>query len=531
MLLSFGLGFLGALSFAPLYVWPFLMLSFAGLFRLMIDQSLLRALKLFFSWCFGFFLLSFHWVSFSLSVDWTQFWFLLPLAALGIPLIVSAVHVGILGMLLSVCQVFYFKGASVFYAFLVSWGVAEYARETFLHFPWNFCVHVWGGFPSLMQSVSLWGAGTLSLLTLGLFISPHYSALTRNASVRFKGFLPLSVFSLLFVGLWIMGKMRLQQITATHHSAYVRLVQPNLPALLKRNFQQEKRNWKTLVRLSRENNNSITHIIWPESALSYVRSAFSSEQLKALLAPNKILMTGLVHRDLDNLYNSLMSVDAKGRFILLYHKQHLTPFGEYVPGRHFLSRFIPPTSLRALTMGFQDFTPGRGVKRVVQVKGLPPFMPLICFDTSFQDATLFKGDHRPLWLLEITNNVWFGNSWALPQHLDHGRFRAIEAGVPLVRCTNTGISALISPYGTLVHTLPRCSSGFLDIRLPKALPMPLYQTVRNTFFWALLSLMLSLLLYHRFQGFFKAVINQQRSRLKKASMSRKQLKKKRKTRL
>jgi len=152
------------------------------------------------------------------------------------------------------------------------------------------------------------------------------------------------------------------------------------------------------------------------------------------------------------------------------------PFGEYVP----LRAYLP---LPKLTAGRTDFSPGPG-PRTLEVPAVPPFSPLICYEAIFPRQVAPAGD-RPGWLLNVTNDAWFGYSSGPYQHLASARLRAVERGLPLVRAANTGISVIVDPWGRTLRRLPLGAVGVLDGPLPQALPPTPYARFGDLVFFAL----------------------------------------------
>jgi apolipoprotein N-acyltransferase len=149
-----------------------------------------------------------------------------------------------------------------------------------------------------------------------------------------------------------------------------------------------------------------------------------------------------------------------------YDKVNLVPFGEFMPFRPVFRRI----GLRKLTAGTIDFQPGPG-RRTIDLPGLPPFSAMICFEAAFAGRATGDGE-RPMWLVNITNDAWFGTSSGPYQHLAMARMRAVEEGLPLVRAANTGISVITDPYGRILARLGLNQAGTLDHALPAPLPAP-----------------------------------------------------------
>jgi apolipoprotein N-acyltransferase len=221
----------------------------------------------------------------------------------------------------------------------------------------------------------------------------------------------------------------------------------------------------------------VTHLIWPESAFPFflTREADALAQITALLPKNTVLITGGVRPPeslpdprVPRAYNSIYVIDHSGSILSFYDKVHLVPFGEYLPFQSFLER-----------LGFQQLTKLRGGfiagdrRRAMTVPRAPPFLPLICYEAIFPDQAVPRGE-RPGWLLNVTNDGWFGTSHGPYQHFQQARLLAIAEGLPLVRAANTGISAVVDPLGRIVQSLPLGVEGVLDAPLPRSIPVTPY---------------------------------------------------------
>lgn len=213
-------------------------------------------------------------------------------------------------------------------------------------------------------------------------------------------------------------------------------------------------------------------IVWPEGAVLPPVEADPGlrARLAAILGPQDLLLfggTGVVTSNgrVTAYANSLFALDARGRLVARYDKAHLVPLGEYVPARPLMSAI----GLSRLVPGDFDFQPGPG-PRSLTVPGFTPFGALICYEVIFPGAVVQAGA-RPAWLVNVSNDAWYG-AWGPPQHLAQARLRAIEEGLPMVRATPTGVSAVIDAHGNVVAREAQGRRGVIAATLPPPLPPP-----------------------------------------------------------
>jgi apolipoprotein N-acyltransferase len=258
----------------------------------------------------------------------------------------------------------------------------------------------------------------------------------------------------------------------------LRIMQPNLPQDDKFNYSAKAQVMDRYLRLSDratgpQSNGArdFTHLIWPEAAFPFflTREPDALAQIAALLKPSTKLIVGAV-RAPDNAnarnpqaYNSIYVIDADGSIRGIYDKVHLVPFGEYLPFQRLLERI----GLMQLTKVVGGFLSGDR-RRAMDVGAAPKMLPLICYEAIFPGAAVPQGE-RPGWLVNVTNDGWFGISSGPFQHFQQARVLAIAEGLPLVRAANTGISAVIDPVGRIIGALPLGIEGVLDSRLPVAI--------------------------------------------------------------
>ena len=292
----------------------------------------------------------------------------------------------------------------------------------------------------------------------------------------------------------ILGQLRVPaEPTPAVPGVALRIVQPNVPQSDKWRSDNAAAIFERLLRLSgaAEAKASSTVVVWPESSVPFLIDEHPAA-LAALAAsiPNgATLLMGSLRRSTPdpgaNIFNSVHAI-VGGRIVATYDKAHLVPYGEYLP----LESWLGPLGLRRVVTVPGSFDSGAG-PRTLAVAGLPSFSPLICYEAIFPGAVRDPLD-RPEWLLNVTNDGWFGETSGPYQHLAQARLRAIEEGLPLVRAANTGISAVIDPYGRIIASLPLGTEGTLDGELPGALPPTVYARYGDAVFGLCLALALLL---------------------------------------
>jgi apolipoprotein N-acyltransferase len=479
VLFAFAAGAVSALGFAPLAFFPALLLGYAALVLLLDgaagqSKPLRRAAWLGWAFYFGQFAIGLHWIVYPFLIYDSTLWEL-PFASF------MPAGLALFGVLAAVIAMrFWSKGPGRVLLFAVAAAACESLRGHVLTgFPWNLSGYGWGASLALLQSASLMGIYGLSFLTILLGAS-----LAELASQRPR--LPAAML-LLFAGLWGLGAHRLASTpVATVPGVSVRLVQPDIPQAEKYVRRLTARNWQRLFSLSTQAARNIpTHIIWPEAATGFPveRSPEALSQIAQLTARGQTLMTGSdrILQDEKGItgFNSLY-LFAPGGAVRTYDKFHLVPFGEYLPLKPLLGRM----GMAQLTIG-PGFSPGDH-PHVLQARPAPPVTPLICYEVIFPHAVTDPAEPRPGWLVNITDDSWFG-PWAGPeQHFLIARVRAIEEGLPIARAANTGISAMIDPLGRVDTHLGLNRMGVLDRPLPQALAAPLYARIGDLVFLTLM---------------------------------------------
>jgi apolipoprotein N-acyltransferase len=481
-LLALAAGVLSALGFAPLDLFPFLLLGY-GVLVLLVDgacatgRPLRNAAWVGWAFAFGQFLTGWHWIAYAFLVDPSAHEWQIPFIA-ALPAFLALY----IAAACALAARFWRQDASRIFVFAAAYTLAEWLRGHLLTgFPWNIAGYGWGASLAVMQSAALVGAYGLTLLTI-LF----GASLAQIFGRRAEWILPLAMAAL-FVALFAGGELRLMATKVeTVPDVRLRIVQPNIAQADKYRPALVEENWNRLMSLSNAPAaRRPTHIVWPEAAPPFIltRAPEALDEIALLTGRDRVLMTGALRvlrhgTDIDY-YNSFYVFGHGGQLTGVYDKFHLVPFGEYLPFEKIFSRL----GLTKIVGVAGSFATGDGPHTLV-VPGAPPAGPLICYEILFPGEVV--GAIRPNWFVNVTDDSWFG-PWAGPmQHLLVARMRAIEEGIPVVRAANTGISAVIDPLGRVRARLDLDRAGVLDSDLPAVIdPTPYARSGWYTF-WLLL---------------------------------------------
>jgi apolipoprotein N-acyltransferase len=476
-------GALAAAALPPLYLFPLLLPAFVAAFWMLEGASGGRQAALA-GWAFGtgHFAAGLYWVGIAFLVDAERFGWAMPFAVAGLAA----------GLALFPALSFWFtwlarqrlrlSGPALVLAFAAAWLIGEGLRAWILTgFPWNLLGTVWAFAPAPLQLAAYGGVWLLSLITVIAAAAPALLADPARRSPR--GLAVVALLVLLPALSWGFGAWRLAGVPARGSDVVaevrLRLVQPSIPQALKWRADRKAANLRLQAQLSlAPGYEDRTVIIWPETAVPYLLAAEPRllEELADIVPPGGYLIAGAPRVEREDpqgaIWNSLHALDGQGAIVATYDKVHLVPFGEYTPLRSLLG-------LAKLTAGSRDFTAGEGLKSLA-LAGLPPFSPLICYEIIFPGAVKAAAGPAPRWLLNLTNDAWFGDSSGPYQHFASARLRAVEEGLPVIRAANNGISAVIDSYGRVIDRIDLNDRGILDAELPEAATVPtLYSYAGN----------------------------------------------------
>ncbi|MGN6376454.1 MAG: apolipoprotein N-acyltransferase [Sphingomonas sp.] len=498
------LGAAAALGFAPLEWWWLMLLAFAPFLWLVYDARSLKS-ALWRGWLFGVghFTINDNWIqhAFDFQDNMPHALGYLAVVLLALYLAVyPAIAAGLAWRLASPRAVGDERtppGAAFVLVSGAAWIIAEWMRAVmFTGYAWDPVAVVWVAVLPVARAATWIGTYALSGLTVVLA-----GSLMLLVWRRWRLAVVMVVLSLATAAAqWDVTP----PAPATGPQApHVRVVQPNLGLKDQDAPDYTETSFRKLLALSGRPDSHPRLIVWPEGAVRYMLEygypidyyyegwpTVTRARIAAELGPNDILLTGgdgLLFDAKGKLTygtNSIFAVNARGQLLGRYDKAHLVPYGEYLPMRWLLQ----PLGLSRLVPGDVDFLPGPG-PRDLPLPGFGNIGGQVCYEIVFSGHVVDES-HRPALIFNPSNDAWFGR-WGPPQHLAQARMRAIEEGLPILRSTPTGISAVIAANGVLLGHLPLGHAGAIDLPMPKPLPPTLFSHLGN---WAAGIVVLILLL-------------------------------------
>lgn len=492
--LLLALGAIAALGFAPLQLWWLTLAAFAGWLWLIHDAPSLK-MALWRGWLFGVghFTINNNWIAHAFDFqDNMPHW--LGYVAIVLLALYLAVYPAIAAALAwrlasprSAGDPATPPGAAFVLVAGATWIVGEWLRSVlFTGYAWDSLSVIWVAVLPVARVATWIGTYALSGLTIVVAGAIMLLALRRWG-------LALGTAISLTVTVAVNFDVRAPSSATGPTGPMIHVVQPNLGLKDQDAPNYTETSFERLLALSGRSNGHPRLIVWPEGAVRYLLEygypwqyyyegwpEATRARIAARLGPNDILLTGgdgLLFNAAGHLTygtNSIFAIDSKGRLLGRYDKAHLVPYGEYLPMRSLLA----PLGLSRLVPGDVDFKPGPG-PRDFTLPGFGRIGGQVCYEIVFSGQVVDE-KHRPRLIFNPSNDAWFGK-WGPPQHLAQARMRAIEEGLPILRSTPTGISAVVAADGRLLGALPLGRAGAIDLPMPQPLPPTLFSRLGN---WA-----------------------------------------------
>jgi apolipoprotein N-acyltransferase len=491
-------GVAAALAFPPFGFVPGL-LAYGGMMRLWDGADAVRPLRSAFwrGWLSGavFFLISTWWVFEAFQVDAANQGWMAPIAV--------TLLAAILGL--------FWGGAALAYRLAAPRGllrvvvfagvfcVLEWVRgHLFTGFPWDLPGEAWRAGSAPSQAASVLGAYGLSFITVAASAALALAADYRDQRARIAAGAGLAVVLILYG----YGALRLSQAAPVAANApIVRIVQPDeheQPTYSAEDFRAIVARYVALTGQPAARTPDV--VIWPEGAVPAAANdylapgSWTLPAIERALKPGESLMVGayrVAGTEAAPLYYNTLVVSREGATGLVptavYDKYRLVPFGEYMPADTIMGRL----GIKKLVHVGDGFSSGSR-PAPIHPQGLPAVQPLICYEALFPG--LARGGSRPgdraAWIVNVSDDAWFGRTYGPLQHLNLASYRAIETGLPMARATPTGVSAMIDAYGRIVPgaSLAQGAMGVIDRPLPPALPLTLFARLGETFFYGFIGL-------------------------------------------
>jgi len=437
---------------------------------------------------FGYFISNIYWITNSLTFD-DQFKILIPIAFLIIPLFLGLFY----GIATLICSFFYLKknfSSILIFALIIS--LTEFVRGFILGgFPWNLHVYSLVNYTYLLQSLSLIGTYAFNLLAITIFIIP--SIFFFKNSLRSKLIIIFLVILFLIFN-YIFGANKIERYKHKDNikiSNTLKLVSPKIE--IDRFFEDEESPiiLNELVKLSDPNPLKNTIFIFPEGILTsvYLEDLKLYEKFfKNNFSSNHKIILGINSNKDSKIFNSLVVLDNNLNTLFQYNKNKLVPFGEFLPFENLFFKL----GMKKITSGYQSFTAdtNREVFSINKIK----YLPLICYEIIYT-GSLNKNNEDFDFIINISEDGWFGNSIGLQQHFSHSIFRAIEEGKNLIRSANNGTAAYINPLGQVVDSIESTQKGVIEINTFKKVEKTFFSKNGNIIFFYFLSFYIILIFF------------------------------------
>jgi apolipoprotein N-acyltransferase len=479
------LGSVTAFSLPPYNYYIINFITFSLFFVFLFKKKKIFKNKSFFKygWFFGFgyFLSGLYWISIALTFD-QSFKSLIPIAIILVPSFLALFY----GFITYLFSIYYSKNVvGSFLLFSVLFGVIELIRGFILTgFPWNLIVFSFSENQNFIQILSIIGTYSLNLICISLFTMPALFFL-RNSK---KEILMCFIFIIVSACFLIFGAIKINKfdkLNIVTHDYKIRIISSNVNLNRFYSGQDELEIIKELIYLSDPNDKYPTIFLWPEgiipdSNLNDIKiykdlfsNNFSNDHIVILGINN------LENRDNKNLlFNSLAVFDNQLNLIDYYNKVNLVPFGEFIPFESILGSI----GFRTITDEYQSFSKGIGRKslNMRNNKFNINLLPLICYEIIYS-GKLFS-DQNFDYIINISEDGWFGKSVGPKQHFNHSIFRSIESGKYIFRSSNNGVTAIINPIGSVEKEVKFGTNGYIDFTESKLVKPTLFSQYGNIIF-------------------------------------------------
>ena len=451
--------FLGITTSFSLPPYNFVFINFLTLptlLYILISYTHKKNISFFVGWFFGFgyFISNLYWITNSLTFD-VNFKFIIPFALILIPLFLGIFY----GFVTFLSSFFNLKDKlSSVLIFSIFFGGIEFLRSfIFTGFPWNLIVFSISNNLPFLQILSYIGTYSLNLLSITIFLLPVIFFFNYKRSTKFIIFF-LGLF--LVVTNFLFGNLNIKKFEKKKYDnldSVIQVISPNIPIERFLTKQNTEKNISELLTLINSSKAEKKIYIFPEGIITgiYFKDLKLFKNIfKEKFNINHKIILGINSIKENKIYNSLVLINGESELLYKYNKNKLVPFGEFLPFENFFKK----VGLKKITQGYQSFSADnkREILKIDQLK----FIPLICYEI------IYSGKINPNkkyydFILNISEDGWFGKSIGPAQHFSHSVFRSIEEGKNVIRSTNNGVSAFVNPTGQIIKQISE--KGYFEI--------------------------------------------------------------------
>ena len=492
-----GLGALSSLSLPPFNFFLINFFTFSIFFIFLIKKLSSQSNKsLFFiyGWLFGFgyFLTNIYWVAISLTFD-QNFNFLIPIAIIIIPAFLALFY-GVITFFFYILNLK--KITNAFFLFSLLFGLIEYIRGNILTgFPWNLIVYSFSESINFLSFLSVIGTYSLNLLAISFFTLPAIYILRRSKKEIVVSIL-LLLFPIFLFNYSTEYKKTFLSKELKENPYTIRVISSNISLdRFYKNIDTEK-VINELISLSSPDPEKKIFFLWPEGIIpdTYQDQLILYKDIfKDSFTKNHLIGLGITSRfsvkDQYKYFNSFSVFDNNLNLLKNYNKVNLVPFGEFLPFENFLSKI----GLKTITNNFGSFSNGQ-VREIIQLKNNSQsfsFLPLICYEIIYSGKLTKNLNYD--YILNISEDGWFGKSVGPQQHLSHSIFRAIESGKYVIRSSNNGAAVIINPLGEIEKKIDYENDGYIDFTSRRDIEPTIFSIYGNKIFLVLILLYIFLI--------------------------------------
>ena len=493
-LIPFFLGLFTSFSLPPYNFLIINFITFPILLLFVISNFKKKWTSFNIGWIFGFgyFISNLYWITNSLTFE-EIFKPLIPVTLIIIPLFLGLFY----GFGTLFCSFFKLKkNFSTILIFATIFSLIEFFRGFILGgFPWNIIAYSWSNYLNSLQILSLIGTYSFNLLSITIFLLPFIIFFNKNLKSKLLSLFFLLIFLVLnhfYGGLLIRENKKVNNIDMDFT---IKIISPKIGIKRFLNYEDPDKTIKELVNLSNPNSSEKTIFVFPEGILTSIYLEDLKNYKKIFsdnYSDNHIIILGMnSFKKVDGrskIYNSLVVLDNNANLLEKYDKNKLVPFGEFLPFENFLSKL----GLKKITFGYQSFSSGK--KRNLITINNKNFIPLICYEIIYS-GNINKNNEEFDFIINISEDGWFGDSVGPHQHFSHSIFRSIEEGKNLIRSANNGISAYIDSNGIIISKLESTKKGVIEINNYKKFNETLFSKFGNKIFFYILLFYVSLIFF------------------------------------